>query len=447
MRILVYPHELTIGGSQINAIDLAAGIADAGHEVLIYGRTGPLVEYIKDRNLEFLPAHPLKYRPAPSRIIQLAEITRRRQIDLIHTYEWPGCLDAYFGAGLFLGVPLLCTVLSMSVMPYVPAAVPLIMGTEELGREAREVQHSNVWVLEPPINVDSDHPGIDGSDFRRTHGVSEHDLLIVGVSRFAPDLKLDSLVRAIDAADLLAGQYPIKLVLVGGGSAFDSLLERARAVNVRWEREVVALPGPTLDPRAAYAAADIVIGMGSSALRALAIGRPLIVQGEEAFSAIFNPETLNLFLKQGFYGLADGAAGATRLAEQLESLLANPDRREELGRFGREVVVQRFSLDRAVQVQLGIYTEILAHPNRYKVIDSVRSAYRALELEVQNHMPRVKLHKKRREEMLLAAARQGLWPPEAHYNYPKIHKWHFGSGVTSQEHSLLKSSKRSHGGG
>ncbi|MGF9764877.1 glycosyltransferase family 4 protein [Microvirga sp. 0TCS3.31] len=423
MRILVYPNELTIGGSQLNAIDLAAGVANAGHEVLIYARPGPLVEYIKDRNLEFLSAHPLKYRPAPSRIIQLIDIAHRKKIDLIHTYEWPGCLDAYFGARLFLGVPLLCTVLSMSVMPNVPASVPLIMGTEDLGREAREIQRSSVWVLEPPINVHVDHPDIDGSDFRRAHDVSEHDLLIVGVSRFAPDLKLDSLVRAIDAADLLAGRYPIRLVLVGGGSAYDSLSKRARAVNARWKREVVTLPGPVLDPRTAYAAADIVIGMGSSALRALAIGRPVIVQGEEAFSAIFNPETLDLFLRQGFYGLADGAPGATRLAEQLESLLSAPDRRRELGRFGREVAVQRFSLDRAVQVQLGIYNEILCSPTRYNAIDFMRSAYRALKLEVQNHMPLVKVDKRRREEMLLAAARQGPWPPEARYDHQTIRRW------------------------
>ena len=43
MRILVYPHDLAIGGSQINAVDLAAGAAAAGHAVVIYGRPGPLV--------------------------------------------------------------------------------------------------------------------------------------------------------------------------------------------------------------------------------------------------------------------------------------------------------------------------------------------------------------------------------------------------------------------
>ena len=138
MRILVYPHELAIGGSQINAIDLAAGVAEAGHDVIVYGIPGPLVSYIERRGLRFLPARRLRYRPAPSRIAQLVGIALRERLDLIHAYEWPPCLDAYYGAGLVGGVPLLCTVLGMKVMPYVLASVPLIMGTAESGRRSPE---------------------------------------------------------------------------------------------------------------------------------------------------------------------------------------------------------------------------------------------------------------------------------------------------------------------
>ena len=385
MRLLVYPHDLLIGGSQINAIDLAAGVADAGHDVVVYGILGPLVGYIEQRGLRFLPAHPLRYRPAPSRIAQLATIAWRERLDLIHAYEWPPCLDAYYGAGLVLGVPVLCTVLSMSVMPYVPASLPLIMGTADLGDEARGVQWGDVWVLEPPIDVVNDHPGIDGSAFRRTHGVATGELLVVSVSRLAIDLKLDALVRAIDAADLLAGRYPLRLVLIGDGPARDALLERAGAVNRRWGREVVTLPGSELDPRFAYAAADVVIGMGSSALRALAIGRPVVVQGEKGFSEVFEPATLGLFLRQGFYGLADDTPGADRLADQIDGLLADSERRGALGRFGRQVVTERFSLERVVRVQLDIYEQVLRNPPRRHIPDALCSAGRALMLEVKNH--------------------------------------------------------------
>ena len=412
MRILVYPHDLGIGGSQINAIDLAAGVAEAGHDVVVYAVPGPLVDYIKQRGLRYIPARRLRYRPAPSRIVQLAAIAARERIDLIHAYEWSTCLDAYYGAGLVMGVPMVCTVLGMIVMPYVPALVPLIMGTAELGDAARRVQRGGVWVLEPPIDTVNDHPGIDGSAFRRAHSVSDNELLVVTVSRLALDLKIDALVRAIDAADLLAGRYPVRLVLVGGGAAHEARLQRAKAGNDRWGREVISLPGPDLDPRPAYAAADVVVGMGSSALRALSIGRPVIVQGEKAFSEVFEPATLDIFMRQGFYGLADNAEGPARLAGQLEGLLADPDRRKRLGSFGRQIVTERFSLERAVRVQLEIYEEVLRQPGRRTIPDAVRSARRAFMREVENHDPRRKREIVARQQKLLVTARQGSWPPQ-----------------------------------
>ncbi|MBP1887304.1 glycosyltransferase involved in cell wall biosynthesis [Ensifer mexicanus] len=411
MRVLVYPHDLSIGGSQINAIDLAAAVAAAGHEVIVYGIPGPLVSYIEERGLRYVPARPLKYRPAPSRIVQIAALAQSEHIDLIHAYEWPTCLDAYYGAGLLLKVPLLCTVLSMQVPPHVPASVPLIMGTSDLAIEARKTHRGQVWVIEPPIDVDHDTPFVDGSAFRNKHGVADNEFLVVSVSRLAIDLKLDALVRAIDAVDMLAGSYPLRLILLGDGPAREALTARAAVVNRRHEREVVVLPGADLDPRSAYAAADLVIGMGSSALRALAIARPLIVQGEQAFSEIFEPSTFDLFLRQGFYGLADGAAGAGRLAAQMEELIRDPARRAALGRFGREMVTKRFGLQRAARIQLDVYDRVLANPPLCRFVEALHSARLSLMLEIVNHDPFRKRAKGSREQEILLTVRSGSWPP------------------------------------
>jgi glycosyltransferase involved in cell wall biosynthesis len=411
LRLLVYPHDLSIGGSQINAIDLAAAAAEAGHDVIVYGRPGPLEGYIEKRGLRFIAAHRLKYRPAPTRIAQLAAIAKRERLDLVHTYEWPTCLDAYYGVSLVLGKPLLCTVLSMSVMPYVPKSVPLIMGTADLGEEARRTHRAPVWVLEPPIDADGDNPSIDGRPFRREHGVRDNEFLIVSVSRLAVDLKLDALVRAIDAADILAARHPVRLLLMGDGPAQASLQARAALVNARHKREVVSLPGATLDPRAAYAAADVVVAMGSSALRAMAIGRPLVVQGELGFSEVFAPETYELFLAQGFYGLANNAPGGDRLATQIEGLLRDPGRRAALGEFGRKVVTERFSLTRAAEVQLDIYRQVLAAQPHRRFGEAMHAAYLALSVEIANHDGRRKAERRRREELALTAARSEAWPP------------------------------------
>jgi len=411
LRILVYPHDLALGGSQINAIDLAAGVAERGHEVIIYGIPGPLVDYIKERGLRFLPDHDLKYRPAPSRIAQIAAIARGERLDLIHAYEWPPCLDSYFGASLVLRVPLLCTVLSMQVMPQVPPSVPLVMGTADLGAEARKHHRADVWVLEPPIDVERDNPQISGRGFRSAHSVADEEFLIVSVSRLALDLKLDALVRGIDAVDQLASRRRVKLILVGDGPARDALQCRADDVNRRHGREVVALVGADPDPRNAYAAADLVMAMGGSALRSLAIGRPLIVQGEDAFSEPFDQNSCELFLRQGFYGLADGAPGPNRLVGQIEPLFDDPARRLELGQFGREFVSRRFALQRAVDFQLDVYKSVLKASPATRISEAVRAAALAASVEIANHNPFQKRRNRNLQETILSAARSGEWPP------------------------------------
>jgi glycosyltransferase involved in cell wall biosynthesis len=411
MRLLVAPHDLAIGGSQINAIDLAVGAANAGHDVVVYGIPGPLVGYIEDRGLEFIPARPLRYRPAPSRIAQLRAIAERRRIDLIHAYEWPPCLEAYYGAHLVGGVPLVCTIMSMSVSPLVPRTVPLVMGTEALGEEARRAHLAPVWVLEPQIDTDADHPGLDGAAFRRSQGISDDAPLVVTVSRLALDLKLDALIRVIDAIDLIADRLPARLVIVGGGPAAAALQQRAATVNRRRGREAITFTGPVSQPGTAYAAADVVVGMGSSALRAMSIGRALVVQGEAGFSEILAPESLPYFLHEGFWGHGDAPPTSVRLAEQLESLLSDPERRCELGAFGRRTVESRFSLPRAAERQIEIYESVLTAERQARQVDALTAAMRALALELRAHDPRRKRSRLRTEQALLASA--GRLQPEA----------------------------------
>lgn len=393
MKIIVHPHELIIGGSPINAIDLAAKVRDSGHDVSIYAVRGPLEEYVRSKSLRYIPAPVFRFRPSLAHVAQLTSIAAREKVDLIHAYEWPPCLASFFGAGLLLGVPTVCTVLSMSVMSAVPRIIPLIMGTEELSKAARTTHQNLVSTIEPPVDTDGDSPNNDGSVFRAAQRVKDDELLVVTVSRLAIDLKLDALVDAIDAADLLASaEQPVRLVVVGTGEAADQLGVRAKEVNNRHGREVVTLAGPMLDPRPAYAAADVIIGMGSSVLRGLAHGKPVVVLGEAGFNAPFDPEHEPLFRTQGFYGVGDKSSGCARLSRHLTALLAKPALRASLGAWGRQIVVDRYSLRTAATRLAIIYEEaVRSRPSKAAMLaETARCARVAAEIEFQNHLPSLK---------------------------------------------------------
>src|SRR5260370_17559318 len=65
VKVLVYPHAMEIGGSQLNALEIAAAVRDRGHEVTVVSRPGPLLKSVRRPRLPPLPPGPPP-PPAPS---------------------------------------------------------------------------------------------------------------------------------------------------------------------------------------------------------------------------------------------------------------------------------------------------------------------------------------------------------------------------------------------
>jgi len=70
--------------------------------------------------------------------------------------------------------------------------------------------------------------------------------------------------------------------------------------------------------------------------------------------------------------VGDGTGGFERLSAIVRGLVADPAGRERLGAFGRELAVDRFSLQHAATVQEAIYRE--ARELRVSATDGVRTA-------------------------------------------------------------------------
>ena len=381
MKLLVCPHELKIGGSQMNAIDLAAALRDREHEVVLFSTPGPMSEYIERQGLRLVTARPKGRRPSLSVIKQLRELVRRENIDLVHTFERNLSLEAYFGARVLVDVPVVATIMTMWVSR-LPRSIPLTMGTEELVENARRERGGHVSLLEPPVNAVVDHPGVDPSSFLTEHDLNDGAINMVMITRLDPDLKLEGVNYALAATERVCGETPVRLVLVGGGRGADEVQRKASEINERIGRRAIVLTGPTLDPRAAYAAADIVLGQGGSSLRGMAYAKPVIVIGQQGYSETVSPGSIERFLRVGFHGIGlDGGAapdpgrmralaagppdlseddpGIDRLAAGMLSLAADPIEREQLGAFGRELICSRFSLERAAGKLEALYENVL----------------------------------------------------------------------------------------
>lgn len=378
MRVLVVGHRLELGGSQTNTVQLAAAIARRGHDVHLAAADGPARRLVEEAGV---PWRPLPEEPRhPSRRVArcVSSLVRELRPHLVHAWEWPQVLDVSWGPHRRLGVPLLATSMSMVVLRTLPRHVPLTVGTEALVTATRRTRPGVVHLLEPPVDLVADDPAaVDADAFRATAGLDREALHVVVVSRLAEPIKTSGIDQAIDALAFLPADPPVRLVVVGDGPERPRLERRAQELERRLGRAAVRFLGALADPRPAYAAADIVVANGSSALRGLAFARPTIVYGDRAFSEIVTPESAPRFTAEGYYGAGDGT---DRLPDQLAALVLDPARRAELGSWGRGFVAGRYGLDAVTDRLEAIYREVGGSPvppRWVRELDAVRLRVRA----------------------------------------------------------------------
>lgn len=351
LRVLVGLNRLWIAGAELNAVDLAARLSDRGHYVVVAGQEEP------DRTmLDLAERRGLAVRVLPrgrthELIRPLESTVREERIELIHMYYSKLTTAALLGPYRRWGTPVVTT--EYGPGPVVtPACSHLIVGTEECAQGMRPWFGSPVSVIEPPVDICRDHvDGIDGAAFLAGHGIRDlRGPRVVIVSRLDPRTKLEGILRTIDACAAL-DSLGVTLIVVGGGEALSEVRRAADRVNDRLRRRAVVVTGPLPDPRAAYAAADVVVGMGGSALRGMAFAKPVVVLGTNGFALPFEPATAEYFFWHGFFGHGP----VCDLESTLQRLLGDPALRGELGRFGRRTVESRYSLDIAHRRLESIY--------------------------------------------------------------------------------------------
>jgi phosphatidylinositol alpha-1,6-mannosyltransferase len=199
--------------------------------------------------------------------------------------------------------------------------------------------------LPPGVDVDTFHPGVDGSAVRARYGLTGRPV-IVCVSRLVPRKGQDSLIRALPA--IRRAVPDAALLLVGRGRYHDDLAALARRVGVG---EHVVLTGgvPYAELPAHYAAGDLfampcrtrragmdVEGLGIVYLEASAVGLT-VVAGESGGA----PDAV----RDGESGYVVSGRDEAALVERLVSLLQDPDLRTRMGKAGRAWVERDWRWD------------------------------------------------------------------------------------------------------
>lgn len=376
VRVGIVLEGLALGGCPLNALDLARTLRARGHHVVVAAvdeQPRVSVEPHARRagfDIVRIPADAGLF----GRARHLRDLARTHDLDVVHVFaSWLG-RSAVLACGLRRGtVPVVLNWLMDNEFT-TTGRTSLVVGTGGLHREAVAAHGPRSYLLEPPVDLSNDRPdAAAGTAFRLAHGIDDDELVLALVGRLdelTPEqlanhgvAKMPGVLLAMDAL-LAPGAPVVRLVIVGDGSGMERVRARAAEVNATLGRPAVVLTGSLDDPRPAYAAADVGLAMGGSALRVLAHARPLVVLGDRGFSLAFGPGTLEQFLDDGYYGRTAPRDPVANLWTQVGPLL-DADERRRVGEWGLRFVRARYGLEAGAERLEQIYREALAHDDAW----------------------------------------------------------------------------------
>ena len=378
--VLVQLNSLNLGGTQICALELACSLRAHGYDSVLIGPrdtlpVGPsLLDVARVRGVRVEAFDRPQTIRAGARL--LSQRARACGADIVHVYGSDQARSAYWGPALFARRPLILTVYEMAVAQAEFTGPPLIVGTGYL-IDALEGRAGATYLVSPPVDLDRDNvEAVDTADFLRLIGnPPESQVRVVLVSRLDEEMKAHGVETAIRAVER-SRRADLLLIIVGTGDAETRLRALGRAVNLRLGREAIVFVGALVDPRPAYAGADVALGMGSSAARALAFGRRLIALGESGWSMTFTPETAGTLFRSSFWSEEHVPHAVDRLAQELDALVADDAARPALERFSREFSATHFGLT----AMAGRLADVYASSRRnYRLWDWLR------DLKVEGH--------------------------------------------------------------
>jgi glycosyltransferase involved in cell wall biosynthesis len=380
--ILQIVPELDAGGAERTAVDIAAGLVQAGARALVATEGGRLVAELQAKGGSWIP-FPAKTKN-PLAIMfnarRLKRIIREEEVDLVHARSRAPAWSAYLATGA-LGVPFVTTyhgsyqgrssvkILYNSVMARGDAVIANSHYTARLIAEKHPFARERIAIIHRGTDLKLyaasavDHGRIER--LRAAWGIAPDQRIVLCAARLTAWKGQKVL---IEAARLLreAGVTDIAIVLAGddqGRSGYVRELDSmAETLGVQ---DMVHRVGHCTDMPAAFMAASVVAvpstepeAFGRTATEAQALGTPVVVTDLGAVpETVLAPPDVPAAMRTG-WRIKPGDPEA--LAEALQAALSlGATARDALAVRARQHVEQHFSLQSMVAATLRLYVALL----------------------------------------------------------------------------------------
>jgi len=363
-----------IGGHLLSAASLARCLVERGHEVgfLVTPVTHRIPE-LEDLRVRFhfdqYPTGTRAYVSSPylSRPQAICDVSLQYKYDVLVAMDWPSAIHAGMAA-VRCGIPVVQVRAGGRVGMRPPLRIPgIVVFSQELldGFVQRfSVPHDNIFLSEGRVDFNGllSQPNCPRILLFDQSGLSRRVLL---VSRLNSQDKMQAVVNLLEEVERAAQQYPIELVIVGGGEYLQRIAEHANKIVVRTHGQAQAkCIGNIRVALADIRQADLVVGQGRTVLEALGCGVAAAVCGQEGYFGLVRPENLAALARSNMTGRNVGAR--SNLACDLAALEMH--RLHEFKKV-RDIVLSKYDAARgaeAIEKALALFVE------RYPTVASRR---------------------------------------------------------------------------
>ncbi|MHB1418801.1 MAG: glycosyltransferase [Bacillota bacterium] len=323
-----------------------------------------LVPHVRAMGIE---AHSLRAWPAlgPGIYLRLRLLASHFRPDLIHVYGFRAGLYGRF-LGKFYGVPVvvsrsayenirawgrrLMAVLDRATLSWA-AHFMVHSRTEARKLEEQGVDSSKITVIFPGLNQQTLDSGQNRLQVRRHLGISPESIVVGTINALAPGSGIRFLLEA--AAQVLDFAPETTFVIVGGGESAPELRQYARHLDAG---QRIIFTGHRDDVTQLLDAFDIYVSPCEEEsscliiLEALASEKPVIATNVGVLTEVLSQHKATALVPPG-----DSLA----LAVALGQLVDNPELRLAMGKKGRSLVEERFTVKQMVARTQEVFQDVV----------------------------------------------------------------------------------------
>ncbi len=368
---------LEIGGAETHVVELSKELHKQGYRIIVASNGGVYEKELTDLGIKHYNV-PLNKRDIFKMIKSyfiLKDIIKKENIDIVHSHaRIPGFICGFLHKRLdftFVTSAHWVFYTGMGLKYLSNWGQKVIAVSEDIKEyliDNYKVKNNDIFVTINGIDTDKFSPDVDGTRVKKEFNITD-ERTIVYVSRMDEDRALVAR-QLIEIAPKLNEKIDnLKLLIAGGGNVYDELKAKADEVNRLVGREMIAMPGARTDINELVSVGELFIGVSRAALEAMAAAKPVIVAGNEGYIGLFAKDKLETAVENNFCCRGCELSDNEKLFNDVVFAMNGIDdaERAELGKYGREVIFEYYSVARMAGDCVKAYDKAYMQTNNEEV--------------------------------------------------------------------------------